>query len=237
MERPDRRLRIKDFPKQERPRERLAKYGAESLSNSELLAILLRSGTKGDTAIDLATKILKKYDGDIRAVFSADLKELQSIKGMGPTKAIQLKACFELAKRLLETSAEHRQILYVSDIINIMLPLLKFEKQEKFYVLLLGPKNHLISKRLVAVGGVDYNTFKPREVMHLAVKENASSIILVHNHPSGDPSPSDEDVNITKRIVEAGKILGISVRDHIIIGDGNYVSLREIRKDTELIKW
>jgi len=231
-------LTIKDLPISERPRERLAKYGAESLSNSELLAIILRSGIKGDTAIDVANRLLTYYDGNLRDILSADLKELQSIKGMGFTKAIQLKACFELAKRLLETPIEqHQQITYVSDVVNIMLPLLKFEKQEKFYVLLLGPKNHLISKRLVAVGGVDYNTFKPREVMHLAVKENASSIILVHNHPSGDSSPSEEDIKITNRIIEAGKILGISVRDHIIIADGNYTSLRDFEEDAELIKW
>ena len=224
------KLTIKDLPINERPRERLAKYGAEGLSNSELLAIVLRTGMKGDTAIDVANRLLKQYDGKLRDILSADLEELQSIKGVGFTKAIQLKACFELAKRLFETEIEHQRVTYTQDVVNIMLPELKFEKQEKLYILLLGPKNYLISKKLVAIGGIDYNTFKPKEVMHIAVKENASSLILVHNHPSGDPSPSEQDIKITHRIIDAGKIIGISVWDHIIIGDGKYISLKESGK-------
>jgi len=182
---------------------------------------------KGDTAIDVANRLLKQHDGKLRDILSADLKELQSVRGVGFTKAIQLKACFELAKRLFETEIEHQQVIYTQDVVNMMLPELKFEKQEKLYILLLGPRNYLISKKLVAIGGIDYNTFKLKEVMHIAVKENASSLILVHNHPSGDPSPSKQDVEITKRLTDAGKIIGISVRDHIIIGDGKYISLRE----------
>lgn len=205
------RLTIKDLPINERPRERLAKYGAEGLSNSELLAIILRSGMKGDTAIDVANRLLKHYDGKLRDILSADLKELQSVREVGFTKAIQLKACFELAKRLFETEIEHQQVIYTQDVVNMMLPELKFEKQEKLYILLLGPRNYLISKKLVAIGGLDYNTFKLKEVMHIAVKENASSLILVHNHPSGDPSPSKQDVEITKRLTDAGKIIGVSI--------------------------
>ncbi len=221
------RLTIKDLPINERPRERLANYGAESLSNSELLAIILRSGVKGDTAIDVANRLLKQFDGQLREILSADLKELESIKGVGFTKAIQIKASFELAKRIFETDIEHQQVVFPQDVVNIMLPKLKFEKQEKLYILLLTGKNYLLSKKLVAIGGIDYNTFKPKEVLHIAVKYNASSIILVHNHPSGDPSPSKQDIEITKKIIDAGKIIGISVRDHIIIGDGKYTSLRE----------
>jgi len=221
------RLTIKDFPANERPRERLAKYGAESLSNSELLAIILRSGVKGDTAIDVANRLLKQYDGQLREILSADLKELESIKGVGFTKAIQIKASFELAKRIFETDVEHQQVAFPQDAVNIMLPKLKFEKQEKLYILLLTGKNYLLSKKLVAIGGIDYNTFKPKEVLHIAVKYNASSIILVHNHPSGDPGPSKQDIEITRKIIDAGKIIGISVRDHIIIGDGKYTSLKE----------
>jgi len=227
METPSQRLTIKDLPINERPRERLAKYGAESLSNSELLAIILRSGIKGDTAIDVANRLLKQYDGQLREILSADLKELESIKGVGFTKAIQIKASFELAKRIFETDVEHQQVVFPQDAANIMLPKLKFEKQEKLYILLLSGKNYLLSKKLVAIGGIDYNTFKPKEVLHIAVKYNASSIILVHNHPSGDPSPSKQDIEITRKIIDAGKIIGISVRDHIIIGDGKYTSLKE----------
>ena len=227
MEPPSQRLTIKDLPINERPRERLANYGAESLSNSELLAIILRSGIKGDTAIDVANRLLKQFDGQLREILSADLKELESIKGVGFTKAIQIKASFELAKRIFETDIEHQQVVFPQDVVNIMLPKLKFEKQEKLYILLLSGKNYLLSKKLVAIGGIDYNTFKPKEVLHIAVKYNASSIILVHNHPSGDPSPSKQDIEITEKIIDAGKIIGISVRDHIIIGDGKYTSLRE----------
>lgn len=230
------RLTIKDLPTNERPRERLAKYGAESLSNSELLAIILRSGVKGDTAIDVANRLLKQYDGQLREILSADLKELESIKGVGFTKAIQIKASFELAKRIFETDIEHQQVVFPQDVVNIMLPKLKFEKQEKLYILLLTGKNYLLSKKLVAIGGIDYNTFKPKEVLHIAVKYNASSIILVHNHPSGDPSPSKQDIEITRKIIDAGKIIGISVRDHIIIGDGKYTSLKETGEIRELIK-
>jgi len=230
------RLTIKDLPTNERPRERLAKYGAESLSNSELLAIILRSGVKGDTAIDVANRLLKQYDGQLREILSADLKELESIKGVGFTKAIQIKASFELAKRIFETDIEHQQVVFPQDVVNIMLPKLKFEKQEKLYILLLTGKNYLLSKKLVAIGGIDYNTFKPKEVLHIAVKYNASSIILVHNHPSGDPSPSKQDIEITRKIIDAGKIIGISVRDHIIIGDGKYTSLKEAGEIRELIK-
>ncbi len=230
------RLTIKDLPTNERPRERLAKYGAESLSNSELLAIILRSGVKGDTAIDVANRLLKQYDGQLREILSADLKELESIKGVGFTKAIQIKASFELAKRIFETDIEHQQVVFPQDVVNIMLPKLKFEKQEKLYILLLTGKNYLLSKKLVAIGGIDYNTFKPKEVLHIAVKYNASSIILVHNHPSGDPSPSKQDIEITRKIIDAGKIIGISVRDHIIIGDGKYTSLKEAGEIQELIK-
>jgi len=227
MEPPSQRLTIKDLPINERPRERLAKYGAESLSNSELLAIILRSGVKGDTAIDVANRLLKRFDGQLREILSADLKELESTRGVGFTKAIQIKASFELAKRIFETDGEHQQVVFPQDVVNIMLPKLKFEKQEKLYILLLSGKNYLLSKKLVAIGGIDYNTFKPKEVLHIAVKYNASSIILVHNHPSGDPSPSKQDIEITKKIIDAGKIIGISVRDHIIIGDGKYASMRE----------
>ena len=221
------RLTIKDLPINERPRERLAKYGAESLSNSELLAIILRSGVKGDTAIDVANRLLKRFDGRLREILSADLKELESIRGVGFTKAIQIKASFELAKRIFETDIEHQQVVFPHDAVNIMLPKLKFEKQEKLYILLLTGKNYLLSKKLVAIGGIDYNSFKPKEVLHIAVKYNASSIILVHNHPSGDPSPSKQDIDITKKIIDAGKIIGILVRDHIIIGDRKYTSLNE----------
>jgi len=227
MKPPSQRLTIKDLPINERPRERLAKYGAESLSNSELLAIILRSGVKGDTAIDVANRLLKQYDGQLREILSADLKELESIKGVGFTKAIQIKASFELAKRIFETDGEQQQVVFPQDVVNIMLPKLKFEKQEKLYILLLTGKNYLLSKKLVAIGGIDYNSFKPKEVLHIAVKYNASSIILVHNHPSGDPSPSKQDIEITRKIIDAGKIIGISVRDHIIIGDGKYTSLKE----------
>jgi DNA repair protein RadC len=171
----------------------------------------------------------------LRYIFLEDFKELENIKGVGFTKTVQLKACFELAKRLFESNIERKQVVYPQDVVNIMLPDLKFEKLEKLYVLLLGAKNYLISKKLVAIGGQDYNTFKPKEVLHLAAKENANSIILVHNHPSGDPTPSKQDIEITQKIIDAGKVIGISVHDHILIGDGRYISLKD--EGTEVIRW
>lgn len=215
------------LPKEERPRERLAKYGAEALSNAELLALILRTGSQGETAVDVGNKLLKMYDGNLRELFTADVNELSKIKGLGFAKAIQLKTCLELAKRIFEYKPEKNQVRSTQDVVNMLMPELRFEKQEKLFAVFLGTKNYLIKRKLVSVGGIDINVFKPKEILYMAVRENSSAMIIVHNHPSGDPEPSEDDVKITKKLVEAGKVIGIPLLDHIIIGDGTYISMKE----------
>lgn len=221
------KIRIKDLPKEERPRERLVKFGADGLSTAELIAIILGTGSRGNTAVELASKLLSKYDGNLRELFSAEVEELSKMKGLGFAKAVQLKACFELAKRIFEYKIDKNQVRSAQDIVNFLMPEIRFDKQEKLFAIFLDPRNYLIKHRLISIGGFDANVFKPKEILHLAVKENASSIILVHNHPSGDPEPSDEDIIITKKLKDAGKVVGLSIYDHIIIGDGCYISMKE----------
>jgi DNA repair protein RadC len=227
MAKPEYKMKIRDLPTVERPRERLTKYGAEALSNAELLAIILRMGSRGETAVDVGNKLLKMYDGNLRELFTADVNELSKIKGLGFAKAVQLKACLELAKRIFEYKPEKNQVRSIQDVVNMLMPEFQFEKQEKLFAVFLGTKNYLIKRKLVSVGGIDVNVFKPKEILYMAVKENSSAIIIAHNHPSGDPEPSDDDIRITKKLVEAGKVIGIPVRDHIIIGDGCYISMKE----------
>ena len=221
------KIKIMDMPQGERPRERLAKYGAEALSNAELLAIILRTGSQGETAVDVGNKLLKMYDSNLRELFTTDVNELSKIKGLGFVKAVQLKACLELAKRIFEYKPEKNQVRSTQDVVNMLMPELRFEKQEKLFAVFLGTKNYLIKRKLVSVGGIDVNVFKPKEILYMAVRENSSAMIIVHNHPSGDPEPSEDDIKITKKLVEAGKVIGIPIRDHIIIGDGTYISMKE----------
>ena len=221
------KIKIMDMPQGERPRERLAKYGAEALSNAELLAIILRTGSQGETAVDVGNKLLKMYEGNLRELFTTDVNELSKIKGLGFVKAVQLKACLELAKRIFEYKPEKNQVRSTQDVVNMLMPELRFEKQEKLFAVFLGTKNYLIKRKLVSVGGIDVNVFKPKEILYMAVRENSSAMIIVHNHPSGDPEPSEDDIKITKKLVEAGKVIGIPLQDHIIIGDGTYISMKE----------
>jgi len=142
-------------------------------------------------------------------------------------KAVQLKACLELAKRIFEYKPEKNQVRSTQDVVNMLMPELRFEKQEKLFAVFLGTKNYLIKRKLVSVGGIDVNVFKPKEILYMAVRENSSAMIIVHNHPSGDPEPSEDDIKITKKLVEAGRVIGIPIQDHIIIGDGTYISMKE----------
>ncbi len=221
------KIKIMDMPQGERPRERLTKYGAEALSNAELLAIILRTGSQGETAVDVGNKLLKMYGGNLRELFTTDVNELSKIKGLGFVKAVQLKVCLELAKRIFEYKPEKNQVRSTQDVVNMLMPELQFEKQEKLFAVFLGTKNYLIKRKLVSVGGIDVNVFKPKEILYMAVRENSSAMIIVHNHPSGDPEPSEDDIKITKKLAEAGEVIGIPLQDHIIIGDGRYISMKE----------
>lgn len=218
---------IKNLPEWERPREKLLNYGASKLSNSELLAILLATGYKEQSAISLAEELLSQDEG-LRYLTNTTVEELSSIKGIGLAKSSQLIAAVELGKRIaLSTKANNYKIKGPEDVVALIMEDMRYLRKEYFNILLLNTKNEVISIENVSIGNLSSSIVHPREVFISAIKRSSSSIILVHNHPSGDPTPSNEDISITKRLQEAGDILGIKVLDHIIIGDGIYISLKE----------
>jgi DNA repair protein RadC len=212
-------MKIKEFSKDERPRERMLSFGAESLSNAELLAIILRVGSKNENVIEMSQKILSKYP--VEKLSDPSIKELCNIKGIGEAKALQIKAIFELNKRsvckkIVKISSPKNVFEYFSFIFN--------KKQENFYILCLDSKNQIISHKLIAIGTLDSVIIHPREVFKEAIKESAQNIILVHNHPSGDPTPSLADKEITKKLETASQTIGIGLLDHIIIGKDKWFS-------------
>lgn len=214
---------IKDLPKVERPREKLIQYGPEKLSNSELLAILLHSGKKGENIIELANKILKRFGKDKLPYLT--FNDLKDYSGLGPAKACQIIACFELGKRLLKD--KKAEIYLTPKDIWEELKDLRNHKKEHFVIFYLDSRNQEIKREVISVGSLNANLVHPREVFEPAVRHLAAQIILAHNHPSGDPEPSEDDLEITKRLVEAGKILGIGVIDHIIIVKTGFISFKE----------
>lgn len=215
--------KIKDLPKVERPREKLIKYGPGHLSNSELLAIILRSGKKGENVVELANKILKKYKAE--NLPNLAFGELKVFSGLGPAKACEIIACFELGKRLLKGKSAS---LYLKpEDVWKELKEIREHKKEHFIIFFLDSRNQEIKREIVSVGSLNANLVHPREVFEPAVKNLAAQVILAHNHPSGDPEPSDDDLEINKRLVEAGKILGIEVIDHIIIAKNGFLSFKE----------
>lgn len=223
------RLTIKDLPEAERPREKLLAKGAQALSNAELIAILLRSGTRHDSAVGVAQRLLKKYEElGISVLAGLSPQELSQENGIGPAKAVAIVAAIELGKRLNALVAADRPIIRSpQDAVNMMMPRLRFENKEQFIVLMLSTKNHVIATPVISVGTLNASLVHPRELFRQAINFSAAAVILVHNHPSGDPTPSLEDVELTTKMTEAGKLLGINVLDHVIIGDNRYVSLKE----------
>lgn len=221
------KARIKELPENERPREKLVKYGAEALSNAELLAILIRTGTKDESAIDIAYKLLKQQGG-IGFLIDSKPEELSELNGIGLAKSAQLKAAVELGKRLAAQTYKNEVFVRCSkDAANLVMEDMRYLKKEYMKAILLNIKCGLISIEEISVGSINSSIVHPREVFAPAIKRSCASLILVHNHPSGDPSPSQEDLNITRRLVEGGSLLGIEVVDHLIIGDGKYVSLKD----------
>lgn len=219
--------KVKDWPENERPRERLIKYGAESLSDAQLLAIILRTGSGEKGVLGLSMALLDAFK-TLRNIDSASISELSSIKGLGIAKIAQIKAAFELGKRLMSESSDGKPIFSSShSIYAYFAPRFKNLKKEFFIGVLLDAKNRLIRECKVSEGTLTNSLIHPREAFKEAVKESAASVIFVHNHPSGDPSPSKDDISITERLRDAGNLLGINVLDHVIIGDGKYVSLKE----------
>lgn len=225
------RLKMKDLPISERPYEKLEKYGAEILSNAELLAIIIRVGSKNETSVALAQKILKQDEGNRGLAFLHDfsLEQLKCISGVGRVKAVQIKALMELSKRVSSTYGISGRIIIKSpeDISRLLMEEMRHLRKEVFKVVLLNTKNHVVKTSNISIGSLTASIVHPREVFTEAVKAGCSGVIFVHNHPSGDPEPSSEDIETTNRLVGAGNILGIKVLDHVIIGDGRYVSLKE----------
>jgi len=218
---------IKDIPEDERPREKMLKQGSEYLSNAELLAILLRTGTQKQSAFTLAQKIIKEIKS-LSNLHQMEIEQLMQIKGIGLAKAVQIKAALELGKRVAQASGDDKYtIKSPQDAANYMMEEMRYLAQEHFYALLLNVKNQVLSKELISVGSINSSIVHPREVFKQAIIKNASSLIVLHNHPSGDPTPSREDLEVTKRLSETGKIIGIEILDHIVIGNLRFVSLKE----------
>ncbi len=222
-------ISIKDLPAEERPRERLLKRGAASLSNAELIAVLLGGGTAGASAVNLAEKILAIDSGGIRILNDCVPEELCKIEGVGPARAACLLAAAELGRRLHDAPKQNRVSASSPEkIASLFMSEMRYLKKENFKVLLLNAKNEIIMKDDVSVGSLMSSPAHPREVFSNALRRGAASVVLVHNHPSGNPSPSREDLLLTERLVKAGELLGVEVLDHIIIGDGEYVSMRKL---------
>lgn len=220
-------LRIRELPTYERPRERLKESGPASLSNSELLAIILRTGTASENVLGLAARVLTRFGG-LAGLARASFGELCAERGVGQAKAAQLKAALELGRRLVSTQPEERAVVRSpQDIANLLMAEMGLLEQEQLRVVLLNTKNQVISMPEIYRGSVSTSLIRTSEVFREAVRENCPAIIVVHNHPSGDPDPSPEDIEVTQRIVETGKVLDIEVLDHMIIGQQRYVSLKE----------
>jgi len=217
---------IRDLPKEERPRERLVKFGEQALSAQELLQLILGRGVSGESVVVTAQKLLTQF-GSLQKLAEASIEELSSIKGIGLAKAAQLKAVFEIGRRLSLQNVNYRgkEITSPEKVFNLIKSRLKDYHKEHFYVIALDSRNYSIAE--ISVGTLNENIVHPREVFTEAIKNKAASVIFVHNHPSGDSQPSEEDIEITKRLVEAGKILGIEVLDHIIITKEGFFSFKE----------
>lgn len=220
-------LMIRDLHIDDRPRERLIKQGPQSLSNQELIAILLRTGTKQESVLSLANRVLNYFE-KLHELKHATLEEIVSIKGIGQAKAVQLLAAIELGRRLSQKQMDSRfTIRSPKDAASFLMPEIGSLQQEHFVAMYLNVKNQVIHKQTIFIGSLNSSIVHPREIFKEAVKRSAASIICAHNHPSGNATPSPEDIEVTKRLQEAGFIIGIELIDHIIIGDHQYVSLKE----------
>ncbi len=218
---------IKELPASERPRERLAHYGANALSSAELLAIILRVGMKGENVINLATRLLVQYNG-LPGLARASFAELCGEKGLSVAKTAQLKAALELGRRLMVAAPEERPIVKSpADAANLLMMEMSLLEQEHLRTILLDTRNHVLATPTIYVGSLNANFIRISEVFREAIRSNSAAIIIAHNHPSGDPTPSPEDVRMTEQIVHAGQLLDIEVIDHLIIGRQRYVSLKE----------
>jgi len=218
---------IKSIPVDDRPQEKLLKYGANNLSNSELIAVILRTGSKDENVVKLAQRILSQDEKGLRNIAEGSVEKFKSYKGINDAKSAQLMAVAEISKRISTLKIEKIKISSPSDAAVVMMEEMRYYKKEYFKIILLDTKNNIKKVSEISVGSLNSSIVHPREVFSEAVVNSASSIILVHNHPSGESEPSNEDINLTNRLDECGKILGIKVLDHIIIGDGVFYSFKE----------
>lgn len=220
-------IMIRDVPKEDRPRERMLKIGSTHLSNQELLAILLGSGTKASSVMDLSNRVLMHFEG-IKLLSDATIEELTAIRGIGPAKGVVILAAIEIGKRMNQYKPNDRYIIRSpEDGADYVMEEMRSLAQEHFVVLFLNTKNQIIHRQTIFIGSLNASIVHPREIYREAVKRSAASIICAHNHPSGDPTPSQEDIHVTRRLVESGKMIGIELLDHLIIGDRKFISLKE----------
>jgi DNA repair protein RadC len=218
---------IKHLPPGERPRERFMLSGGEAMTTAELIAIIISSGIRGKTVLQLSQELLS-YFGSLESLANASVEELCKIKGLGVAKAIQVKAAFMLGiKAARHTIGEKYRIQTPLHAYTLLKDELENKNREHFVVILLDTKSYLIKTKVVSIGTLANALIHPREVFHFAVRHSAASIILAHNHPSGDPTPSPQDYLLTQQLIESGKIMGISVNDHLVIGKDGYISMRE----------
>jgi DNA repair protein RadC len=217
---------LKNWPEAERPRERLLRQGADALSDAQLLGIILRTGTGGRTAVDVGRDLLERFGG-LNGIAQAGINELTMVPGIGSAKAAEIKAAIELGRRHLKPTMAGASFCASKEVADFYQPRLRDARKEEFRCILLDTKNRLIREETVSTGSLTASLVHPRETFKSAVRESAAAVIFVHNHPSGDTKPSQEDILLTRRLVQAGDLLGIRVLDHVIVGDGNHFSFKD----------
>ncbi|MBB5174388.1 DNA repair protein RadC [Texcoconibacillus texcoconensis] len=220
-------MMIRDVPKSERPRERMLQEGAQSLSNQELFALLLGSGTKEESVVQLAGRVLSHFK-NLRFLKDASIHELKQIRGVGDAKAVQMKAAMEIGRRMNSVPAEERYaIRSPEDVSKLVMDDMRHLMQEHFVAIYLNTKNEVLYKDTIFIGSLNASIVHPREVYKQALRYSAAAVICLHNHPSGNPDPSREDIDVTRRLTECGQMIGIELLDHVIIGDKCFTSLKE----------
>ncbi|MEA3248238.1 MAG: DNA repair protein RadC [Nanoarchaeota archaeon] len=221
-------MKIKELLPDSRPREKFLKHGPEFLSDAELFAILLRTGFSGENVVDMSNRLISEYGLD--KLFECSLKELQQIKGIGPAKAMQILSIAEIVKRQAQSEKSIKKISCAKDVFDLFHQKLKDKKEEYFYILMLNTQNNIIKEHLISKGILDASIIHPREIFRPAIRNASSKIILVHNHPSGNPAPSQEDLEINEKLSKMGEEIGIKVLDSVIIGNGEFWSWAENSK-------
>jgi DNA repair protein RadC len=217
---------VKHWPEGERPRERLMAHGPAALSDAQLLAIIIRNGRAGRTAVDVGRELLERFES-LAGIEQAGIREICDVGGIGPAKAAEIKAAIELGRRYQKPSLTGASFCSSQDVAVYYQPRMKDLKKEMFRCILLNTKNKIIREEVVSIGSLSASIVHPRDTFKAAIRESAAAVIFIHNHPSGDIKPSQEDILLTRRLVQAGEVLGIQVLDHIIIGDGDHFSFRD----------